>query len=106
MLLGSPLQHPSRCGCYTNAQGNIENTDFVHTDIPSPFDVALPDVQHYPEGKSLDGSLQAPDLTQSVVCMGIEVREEVRNWVLDHSLSVGGMPATISMVLWLLTIIR
>jgi len=37
---------------------------------------------------------EARELSGCMYCL-TEVREEVRNWVLDHSLSVGGMYAPI-----------
>ena len=45
--------------------GDIDNSDFLITDIPSPFDVPVPPKQGYSE----------------------DVREEVREWVLDKAMS-------------------
>lgn len=45
--------------------GDIDNSDFLETDIPSPFDTPLPSAQFYSD----------------------EVREEAREWVLEKAMS-------------------
>lgn len=45
--------------------GEIDNSDFLQTDIPSPFDIEMPRKQAYSE----------------------DVREEAREWVLDKAMS-------------------
>jgi intraflagellar transport protein 172 len=44
--------------------GDIDNSDFMTTDVPSPFDVTLPDKHNYTE----------------------DAREEVRSWVLERAM--------------------